>query len=105
MAANGLMSGLEPMALIGNQAPEYAALNAGPFNPRTPSFMDKMQPYAKMAKEAQGLLAQNDQQQMPVAQPQGYRGQGPQLPPPNIYYDPELEKRLAAMRQSGRFYG
>ncbi len=106
LAANGLMPGLEPMALIGNQAPQYAALNAGPFNPSAPSFLDKMSKGDLwLADKGMGLLAQNDQPQMPVAPPQGYRGPGPQIPTQGIYDDPELKKRMAMMQQSGRFYG
>jgi hypothetical protein len=66
--------------------------------------IDKMAPYAKLAGQAQGLLA-TEQPQMPVAQPQGYRGPGPQIPTQGIYDDPDLKKRMAMMAQTGRFYG
>jgi hypothetical protein len=66
--------------------------------------IDKMAPYAKLAGQAQGLLSP-EQQPMPVAPPQGYRGPGQQLPMPSMYDDPDLKKRMAQMAQSGRFYG
>jgi hypothetical protein len=107
LAANGLMPGLGAMAPIDNAAPAYAALNAQGFNPATPSFMDKFGKGDMWAMEkGLGLLGSNEQQQpMPQAQPQGYRGPGPQNPVMSPYDDPELKKRMAMMSQTGRFYG
>jgi hypothetical protein len=75
--------------------------------PASGGFMagiDAMAPYAKFAGQAQGLLSP-DQQQMPAAQPQGYRGPGQQNAVMSPYDDPELKKRMAMMAQTGRFYG
>jgi hypothetical protein len=107
LAANGLMPGLAPMATIDNAAPAYAALDAGKFNPSTPGLLDNFSKGDLFAmKEGMGLLNQGNQQQpMPVAPPQGYRGPGQQLPMPSMYDDSDLKKRMAQMAQSGRFYG
>jgi hypothetical protein len=107
LAANGLMPGLGAMAPIDNAAPAYAALNPQGFNPTMSNALtdglDSMAPYAKVASQAQGLLSP-EQQPMPQAQPQGYRGPGQQNPVMSPYDDPELKKRMAMM-QTGRFYG
>jgi hypothetical protein len=106
LAANGLIPGLGAMAPIENAAPAYAALNPQGFNPSVPSFMDKFSKGDLWAMEkGMGLLGSNDQQQMPVAQPQGYRGPGQQNAVMSPYDDPELKKRMAMMAQTGRFYG
>jgi hypothetical protein len=93
-AADEMLSAVP--ATFGDQFGTFAG-NAG-------LAMDKMAPYAKFAGQAQGLLSP-EQQQMPVAQPQGYRGPGQQNAVMSPYDDPELKKRMAAMSQTGRFYG
>jgi hypothetical protein len=104
----GGANAIAPMALLESAAPQYAALNAGAFTPTAPNALtaglDAMPPYAKFAGQAQGLLSP-EQQQMPAAQPQGYRGPGQQNAVMSPYDDPELKKRMAMMAQSGRFYG
>jgi hypothetical protein len=106
MGSTGAFGQFAPIGLLDNTAPAYAALDAGKFNPSTPGFMDRFSKGDLWAMEkGMGLLGSNDQQQMPVAQPQGYRGPGQQNAVMSPYDDPELKKRMAMMAQSGRFYG
>jgi hypothetical protein len=101
-AGAGAVGALSPMAAEVASVPLTAAV------PASGGFMaglDAMAPYAKFAGQAQGLLSPEQQQPMPTAQPQGYRGPGQQNQMMSPYDDPELKKRMAMMAQSGRFYG
>jgi hypothetical protein len=112
---------MAPMGLLANAAPEYAALNAQGFNPAMPgmfdkigAFADKVQPYAKMAGQAQGLMAPQEQPQAPQIQPPQLRGPGQALQPQPMYgggggglygLDPEEEKRRAYMAYMAQMQG
>jgi hypothetical protein len=67
--------------------------------------LDKMAPYAKYAGQVQGLLAPEQQQQMPpMQQPrpqQMAQAGGSPLP----YGNPQEEELRRRMAQTGRFYG
>lgn len=68
--------------------------------------MGKMEPYAKLAGQAQGLLSPDQQQQMPpMMQPRPQmmaQGRGAGMLPYGGAEEEELRRR---MQQSGRFYG
>ena len=84
-----------PLGLLVNEAPKYAALNAGAFSPTAPAAggFDK---YAKLGQMGLQMM-QQDEPQMQQPQPLQLRGPGPQLQQQPLYgggqSDPEEERR------------
>ena len=93
-----------PLTKMAYDVPQFAALDAGAFNPTTTGpfdklgvFADKMWPYAKAANMGMGLLDQSQPQAPQIAPPQLRGSSGQTFNPAPLYgsapADPEEERR------------
>jgi hypothetical protein len=115
VAAEGLGGGFA--ALAGGASPLAAegAMSVAPMSAwdKFGAFANKVQPYAKLAGQAQGLLSPQEQPQAPQIQPPQLRGPGQALQPSPQYgggsglygVDPEEEKRRAYMAYMAQMQG
>lgn len=101
-----------PMTKLPYDVPQFAALDAGAFNPTAPgmfdkmgAFADKMGPYAKLANMGMSVMDQGQQQMPPPMTPRPQQASA--LPTSSLlpYGDPQEEEKWRRMAASGRFYG